>query len=126
MAIACAGIVGNFSGRMPEQGKGDTEENHDDRGAEECDAGEIQKDADLQPQFGTSTARRGGRWRRFGSSIEDTERIAGGRALRGAGVGVCASSARRFVEREACRKLAGHLPTPVLGRLRDRRLKARL
>jgi hypothetical protein len=42
MAIVGAGIGDTFSGRMPQQGKSDTEENHDDRGADEGNAGEMQ------------------------------------------------------------------------------------
>jgi hypothetical protein len=42
MAIVGAGIGDTFSGRMPQQGKSDTEEDHDDRGADEGNAGEMQ------------------------------------------------------------------------------------
>ncbi len=42
MTIAGAGIGDTFSGRMPQQGKSDTEENHDDHGADERNAGEMQ------------------------------------------------------------------------------------
>jgi hypothetical protein len=42
MAIAGAGIGDTFSSRMPQQGKSDTEENYDDRGADERNAGEMQ------------------------------------------------------------------------------------
>jgi hypothetical protein len=42
LTAACARIDDDFFGRMPEQGKGGTEENHDDHGADERDAGEMQ------------------------------------------------------------------------------------
>jgi hypothetical protein len=42
MAIADAGIGDTFSDRMPQQEKSDTEESHDDRGADERNAGEMQ------------------------------------------------------------------------------------
>jgi hypothetical protein len=41
MAITGAGIGDIFLGRMPEPGKGDTEECHDDRSADERNAGEM-------------------------------------------------------------------------------------
>src|SRR5438552_9769075 len=129
MVIACARIDDNFSGPMPEQGKGDTEENHDDHCPDERNASEMQQDADLQPQFAVPAARcRGRRLERasIGSSIGGTEPISGRAGATRTEGGRCADSFRQFIERKACRKLAGHLPTPLLGQVRYRRPRARL
>src|SRR5260370_39345519 len=96
--IGWAGVGDDFLGRMLEQIKADPEEDTDDRSADESDAEEVENDANPKPQFGASAGR-------------------GRQGCRHAALRRCgAGPVRVFIKRGAYKNLAGHLPTPSLGR----------